>query len=212
MKLVLLGPPGVGKGTQAVRLFDQLKIPKLSTGDMLRSAVKNGTSLGQEAKSYMDRGALVPDDLIVRMVGETLQQDPAASKHFILDGFPRTEEQAKALERMGYTPDVVVLINAPDAIVVKRIAGRRTCKNCGAGFHVDFAPPKKADVCDRCGGALYQRDDDREATVQNRLKVYRDQTQALVSYYKKQGRLKEVHGEKAVDDVFSDILSTLGIG
>ncbi|SMC26119.1 Adenylate kinase [Desulfacinum hydrothermale DSM 13146] len=213
MNIILLGPPGAGKGTQAKRLIDAYGIPQISTGDMLRAALKEGTPLGLEAKKYMDQGALVPDEVVVGLVKERIQQDDC-KKGYMLDGFPRNVSQAETLDRMlselGQTIDHVVCIQVPDEELVKRLTGRRTCRDCGAGFHVMFDPPKKDGVCDKCGGELYQRDDDNEATVKSRLQVYGEQTKPLIDYYEKQGKLRQIDGVGSIDEIFARIKAVLG--
>ncbi|SHE72442.1 Adenylate kinase [Desulfacinum infernum DSM 9756] len=213
MNIILLGPPGAGKGTQAKRLIDAYGIPQISTGDMLRAALKEGTPLGLEAKKYMDKGALVPDEVVVGLVKERIQQDDCKNG-YMLDGFPRNVSQAETLDKMlselGQSIDHVVCIDVPDEELVKRLTGRRTCRDCGAGFHVMFDPPKKDGVCDKCGGELYQRDDDNETTVKSRLKVYGDQTKPLIDYYEKQGKLRKIDGVGSIDEIFARIKAVLG--
>lgn len=210
---MIFGPPGAGKGTQAKLLSERLGVPHIATGDMLREAVKAGTRLGGLAKKYMDEGRLVPDEVVIGMVEERLRQ-PDCSKGFILDGFPRTIEQAEALdselEKLGLKLDAVLNLEVGDEEVVKRIALRRTCRSCGAVFHLIFNPPRREGVCDRCGGELYQRDDDREEVVRNRLKVYRQQTKPLLEFYRRRGLLRDVNGERSIEDVFKEILAALG--
>jgi adenylate kinase len=212
MKLILLGPPGAGKGTQAKRLVDKYSIPQISTGDMLRAAVREGTQLGVEAKKFMDAGQLVPDSVVIGLIEERVGK-PDCKSGFMLDGFPRTVGQADALKgvlsKRGLAIDHVISIEVPNEELVERLTGRRTCKACGAGFHVQFDPPKKAGVCDKCGGELYQRDDDKEATIRNRLKVYEDQTAPLIAYYKKAGLLRPIAGQGSIDDIFARITSVL---
>jgi adenylate kinase len=213
LRLVIFGPPGAGKGTQAKLLSERLGVPHIATGDMLREAVKAGTRLGGLAKKYMDEGRLVPDEVVIGMVEERLRQ-PDCSKGFILDGFPRTIEQAEALdselEKLGLKLDAVLNLEVGDEEVVKRIALRRTCRSCGAVFHLIFNPPRREGVCDRCGGELYQRDDDKEEVVRNRLKVYRQQTKPLLEFYRRRGLLRDVNGERSIEDVFKEILAALG--
>jgi len=213
MRLILLGPPGAGKGTQAKLLVDTLGIPQVSTGDMLRAAVKAGTPLGQEAKQYMDRGALVPDAVIIGLVRERLQQADCA-RGYILDGFPRTVAQAEALEKtlaaLEARLDHVVSLEVPTEDLVLRIAGRRTCRNCGAMYHVRFSPSKTNGRCDTCGGPTTQRDDDREETVRRRLQVYTDQTAPLIDFYAGRGLLKRVEGMGEIADIFQRITRTFG--
>ncbi|RUM33139.1 MAG: adenylate kinase [Archaeoglobus sp.] len=212
MNLILLGPPGSGKGTQAKLIVEKYGIPQISTGDMLRDAVAQGTELGKEAKKYMDAGQLVPDEVVIGIVKERLQQ-PDCEKGFILDGFPRTIPQAEALDKMleelGKNIDAVINIQVPEEEVVKRIVNRRSCRNCGAVYHLIYNPPKEDNKCDKCGGELYQRDDDKEETVRQRYKVYKEQTEPLVEYYEKKGILYNVDGTKNIDEVFNDINAIL---
>jgi adenylate kinase len=213
MRLILLGPPGAGKGTQAKLLVDKLGIPQVSTGDMLRAAVKAGTPLGQEAKQYMDRGALVPDTVIIGLVRERLQQVDCA-RGYILDGFPRTVAQAEALGKtlteLQASLDHVVSLEVPTEDLVLRIAGRRTCRNCGAMYHVHFSPSRIDGRCDACGGDTYQREDDREETVRRRLQVYLDQTAPLIDFYAARGLLRRVEGTGEIADILQRISRTLG--
>lgn len=208
MKIVLLGGPGAGKGTQAQRLVAEYGVAHISTGDLLRAAIKNGTELGAQAKSYMEKGQLVPDELVVNLVKERLADDDA-QKGFILDGFPRNTAQAVVLDSelkdMGLALDAAVLVNVDPDVIVKRLSSRRTCKNCG------YTAPAGVDVCPRCGGEMYQRDDDKPETIQHRLDVYQTQTAPLIEYYKGHGLLKTVNGEQAVDDVYKDMKEQLGL-
>ncbi|RLF09883.1 MAG: adenylate kinase [Thermoprotei archaeon] len=214
MRLVIFGPPGAGKGTQAKMLSEKLGVPHIATGDIFREAVKAGTELGRLAKQYMDRGELVPDEVVIGIVEERLRR-PDCSKGFILDGFPRTIKQAEVLDemlqKMGVKLDAVVNLEVSEDEVVKRISLRRTCRNCGAIYHLITNPPKKEGVCDKCGGELYQRDDDREETVRSRLRVYRQQTEPLLKFYEQRGLLKNVDGEKRIEEVFKEILAALGV-
>jgi adenylate kinase len=204
MILVFLGPPGSGKGTQAKRLAASRKWPQLSTGDMLRSAIAQGTQLGIEAKSFMDRGALVPDNVVIGLIAERTQASDCKSG-FILDGFPRTIPQAEALDlmlsRIGQQVNRVVEFEIPDSELIERLSGRRTCPNCGAMFHVTAAKPKVDGVCDNCGSKLLQRDDDRPEVIQKRLQVYHAQTAPLVGYYQKSGKLKALNASLRPDEV-----------
>ncbi|MCD6492744.1 MAG: adenylate kinase [Archaeoglobaceae archaeon] len=212
MNLILLGGPGAGKGTQAKLIVEKYKIPQISTGDMLREAVKQGTELGKKAKEYMDKGELVPDEIVIGIVKERLKQSDC-DRGFILDGFPRTIAQAEALDKIldeiGKKIDAVINIQVPEEEIVKRIVNRRTCKNCGAIYHLIYSPPKEPNKCDKCGGELYQRDDDKEETVRERLRVYREQTEPLIEYYQKKGILYNVDGTKDINGVFEEIKSIL---
>lgn len=213
MNIILLGPPGAGKGTQAKRLIERYGIPQISTGDMLRAALKEGTPLGLEAKTYMDKGALVPDSVVIGLVKERIQKSDCA-KGYMLDGFPRNVSQAEALDTMlsglSQKVDDVISIEVPNEELLGRLTGRRTCRSCGAGFHVMFDPPKKQGVCDKCNGELYQRDDDNEATVKSRLEVYDKQTKPLIDYYQKQGKLRGIAGVGAMEEIFERITKVLG--
>ena len=212
MYILLMGPPGAGKGTQAERLVSEYGIPQISTGDMFRAAVKAGTALGKEAKSYMDKGALVPDSVTVGIVKERLAEADC-QKGWILDGFPRTAAQAAALDAilhdMGISLTAVLNITANKDDLVKRICGRFVCRSCGASFHKEFRPPKKAGVCDVCGGELYQRDDDKEETVNQRLSVYESSTKPLIDYYEASGVLANIDGDKSMDEVHDQIVFAL---
>jgi adenylate kinase len=211
--LVLLGPPGAGKGTQASRIVAEYGIPHVSTGDILRGAVKNGTAMGLEAKRYMDAGDLVPDSVVIGIVKDRLQE-PDTAKGFLMDGFPRTIPQAEALDKAlddldrAISKVVVILVDEED--LVARLSGRRICRACQTPFHVLFGKPKVQDVCDKCGGELYQRVDDSEATVRNRLEVYRNQTEPLIDYYDETGMVARIDGGKAPDAVYEDIKMALG--
>jgi adenylate kinase len=213
VRLVLLGPPGAGKGTQARALGELWKIPQVASGDLLRAAKREGTELGREAARYMDRGQLVPDELVLKLIAERLSQ-PDAKAGFILDGFPRNVAQAetlaKMLEQTGSKLDKIVAVIVPDEEIVKRISGRRTCKSCAAMYHTTFEPPKKPGVCDKCGGELYQREDDAEATVRERLKVYEEATRPLLDHYGRLGMLSKVNGVGRTDEVEKRILSAVG--
>lgn len=216
LNLILVGAPGSGKGTQAQRLLEEHGLPQISTGDMLRQAQRDGTPLGLEAKGYMNAGQLVPDGLIVNLIKERLGQ-PDTKKGFVLDGFPRTVAQAEALDVMlkgtGTQLSAVVVIDVPDQAIVERITGRRSCKACGAVFHIQFSPPKKAGVCDRCGAeALYQREDDTEEKVRVRLKAFADQTSQVIPYYQAQGLVTRLNGLGSPDEVYAAIQRAVGAG
>ena len=201
MRVIFLGPPGAGKGTQAKALAQEWGVPQIATGEMLRDAVKAGTPLGREAARIMESGALVPDDVMVGLIAERLRQ-PDAAGGFILDGFPRTIAQAEALNRLlkdlGQSLDAVVYFDVPETELIRRLTGRRLCRQCQTAYHMVSAPPKQAGVCDRCGGELYQRDDDSEATVRNRLEVYARQTAPLLDYYRGRGVLSSVKADGAM--------------
>ena len=213
MRIVFLGPPGAGKGTQASTLSSIQRIPHISTGDMFRQAVNNQTATGLEAKRYMDSGALVPDEVTIHIVKDRLSMEDCA-QGFILDGFPRTAEQAQALDSMledlGEQLDAVVCINIDSEALIKRLSGRRTCKGCGALFHVGYSPPREEGVCDQCGGALFQRDDDKEDTVRRRLEVYGEHTLPLIRFYRDKGLLADIDGNQDKELVTRSILSALG--
>jgi adenylate kinase len=214
MRIVLLGGPGSGKGTQAKKLIDKLGVPQISTGDIFRAALKEGTPMGLKAKTYMDKGELVPDDVVIGVVEERLSK-PDLAKGYMLDGFPRTLPQAEALDKMltslGQSIDHAVLVDVPDEELVGRLSGRRTCKKseCGRMFHVMFNPPKKEGMCDACGGELYQRDDDTEATIRERLTVYNKQTSPLINFYDTKGLLRRVAGVGPIDEIFKSIEKVL---
>ena len=210
MKLILLGAPGAGKGTQAEIISKKLNIPTISTGNILREAIKNGTEIGLKAKSFMDNGKLVPDDVIIGIVKERVSRDDCANG-FILDGVPRTIPQAEALEQQGVHFDRVVSIEIEDSVIEARMTGRRVCGTCGASFHVTANPPKVEGVCDLCGKELIVRKDDTPETVKNRLKVYHEQTEPLKDFYETLGVLKLVDGNQPIEDTTRDILAALGI-
>ncbi len=213
MKIILIGPPGAGKGTQAKRMIDRLGVPQISTGDMFRAAVKDGTPMGVKAKGYMDRGELVPDDVVIGVVEERFAK-PDCQKGFVLDGFPRTLEQAKALdgliEKMGSQLDHVVVIEVPDDNLVERLTGRRTCKGCGYMHHIRFDAPAVEGVCDKCGAELYQRDDDQEVTIRQRLETYHAQTSPLIEYYSAKDIVRTIDGTQGMQDVQAAVKEAIG--
>jgi adenylate kinase len=209
----MLGAPGAGKGTQAAKVAEAFGIPHISTGDIFRANIKGGTELGKKAKSYMDAGQLVPDELVCDLVADRIAQDDCA-KGYILDGFPRTIPQAEALDhatkKLGTMIDYAVNIDVPDEAIVSRMGGRRACLSCGATYHIAFNPPKKEGICDNCGKELVLRDDDKPETVQTRLNVYHEQTQPLIEYYANQGVLVTVDGTQSMDQVFDSIVKAVG--
>lgn len=213
MKIIMLGAPGAGKGTQAKQIADKYSIPHISTGDIFRANIKNGTELGKKAKQYMDQGALVPDELTCNLVMDRIQQDDCKNG-FVLDGFPRTIPQAEALDaalgKINEKMDYAIDVDVPDENIVNRMSGRRACLNCGATYHLISIPPKVEGICDRCGSEIVLREDDKPETVQKRLKVYHEQTQPLIDYYKNQGILKSVDGTQPMDEVFKAIVTILG--
>lgn len=213
MRLVLLGPPGAGKGTQAVKIAEKYNIPHISTGDIFRKNVKEGTPLGKKAKEYMDKGELVPDDLVIDLATDRLTEEDCKNG-FLLDGFPRTVYQAEKLDgflkERGMALDKVLDIDVAEDILLDRMIGRRVCRNCGKPYHVTNMPPKKEGVCDVCGGEVYQRADDTEETVRNRFKVYRDQTSPLIEYYEKAGNIAHIDGAGELSKVFQTIVDALG--
>jgi adenylate kinase len=213
MNLILLGPPGAGKGTQATRLTHDLDIPQISTGDMLRAAVKAGSPMGQKAKSFMDAGKLVPDEVVVGIVEERIAESDCR-EGFMLDGFPRTVAQADALTAMldksGRAIDDVVCIQVDNDELVGRLTGRRSCRQCGAPYHIKFKAPAKEGACDACGGELYQRDDDQEVAIRARLQTYADQTEPLIAYYQERKLLRSVDGLGSMDEVYRRIRAALG--
>ena len=213
MKIIMLGAPGAGKGTQAKKIADKYQIPHISTGDIFRANIKEGTELGKKAKSYMDQGLLVPDELTLELIMDRFQ-NPDCANGYVLDGFPRTIPQAEALtaalEKNGETIDYAINVEVPDENIVTRMSGRRACLACGATYHVVYAPTKTEGVCDRCGEKLVLRDDDKPETVKKRLDVYHSQTQPLIDYCTKQGKLVEVDGTQNVDAVFDAIVKILG--
>lgn len=213
MKIILLGSPGAGKGTQAQSICNRYGIPHISTGDIFRMNITGGTELGILAKSYMDKGLLVPDDVTIRLVKDRLLKDDAQNG-FLLDGFPRTINQAEVLDELlreqGEAIDMALLIKVPRSFIVKRMTGRRVCPSCGASFHLEFNPPMLESICDDCGAKLIQRKDDSEQTVEERLDIYEFQTFPLIDYYRGKDILKEVDGTRAINVVFADILAILG--
>lgn len=213
MKIVMLGAPGAGKGTQAKMIATKYQIPHISTGDIFRANIKNGTELGKKAKSYMDQGLLVPDELTVDLVIDRLAQDDCKNG-YILDGFPRTIPQAEALDaalvKLGEKMDYAIDVDVPDENIVSRMSGRRACTGCGATYHIVYNPSKKGEHCEVCGEKLILRDDDKPETVQKRLDVYHDQTQPLIDYYTKQSILRTVDGTQDMNDVFAEIAKILG--
>ncbi len=212
MKIIMLGAPGAGKGTQAKQIADKYTIPHISTGDIFRANIKNGTELGKKAKEYMDQGLLVPDELTCDLVMDRIQQDDCVNG-FVLDGFPRTIPQAEALtaalDKIEQKMDFAVNVDVPDENIVNRMGGRRACLNCGATYHIVSIPTKAEGVCDRCGNEVVLREDDKPETVQKRLNVYHEQTQPLIDYYEKQGILKSVDGTQQMEQVFADIITIL---
>ena len=213
MKIIMLGAPGAGKGTQAKKIAAKYDIPHISTGDIFRANIKNGTELGNKAKTYMDQGLLVPDELVVDLVVDRVQQDDCKNG-YVLDGFPRTIPQAEALDKaltaLGDKVDYAIDVNVPDENIVNRMGGRRACVGCGATYHLVYAPTKTEGICDVCGKELILRDDDKPETVQKRLKVYHEQTQPLIDYYTTAGILKTVDGTVDINDVFAAIVEILG--
>ena len=209
----MLGAPGAGKGTQAAMICEKYQIPHISTGDIFRSNIKNGTELGKKAKEYMDQGKLVPDELTIQLLLDRVAKEDCAAG-YVLDGFPRTIPQAEvlteALAKTSEKVDYAVNVDVPDANIVHRMSGRRSCPKCGASYHTEYIPPKAEGICDACGSDLIQREDDKAETVQNRLAVYHDQTQPLIDYYEKAGVLRTVDGTKDKDEVFRDIVAILG--
>ena len=213
MKVVMLGAPGAGKGTQAKKIAAKYSIPHISTGDIFRANIKNGTELGKKAKTYMDQGLLVPDELVVDLVVDRVNQEDCANG-YVLDGFPRTIPQAEALTKalagQGQKLDYAIDVDVPDENIVRRMGGRRACVGCGATYHLEYAPPKQEGICDTCGGELILRDDDKPETVTKRLGVYHEQTQPLIDYYTNAGILKRVDGTVDIDVVFQSIKEILG--
>ena len=208
MKLILLGAPGAGKGTQAEIISDKYKIPTISTGNIIRAALKNGTEMGKKAQAYIDAGELVPDDVVIGIIKDRLSQEDCGSG-YILDGFPRTIPQAKALDDLGFPVDAVLSIEVADEEIIKRMSGRRVCEKCGASYHTEYKKPRTEGVCDVCGGKLVIRRDDEPETVMNRLKVYHEQTEPLKDYYKDCGKLLCVEGQDEIADTTRLVLEAL---
>lgn len=212
MKIIMLGAPGAGKGTQAKMIADTYGLPHVSTGDIFRMNIKNGTQLGMEAKTYMDQGLLVPDELTVRILLDRVAQDDCKNG-YVLDGFPRTIPQAEVLEdaltKLGDQIDFAINVEVPDENIIRRMGGRRACLSCGATYHIEHVPPKKEGICDACGQELVLRDDDKPETVKNRLRVYQEQTQPLIDFYTKKGVLRTVDGTQDMKDVFNAIKEIL---
>ena len=213
MKIIMLGAPGAGKGTQAKMIAEKYSIPHVSTGDIFRANIKNGTELGKKAKEYMDAGKLVPDELTVKILLDRVAQDDCKDG-YVLDGFPRTIPQAEVLEdalnKLGDKIDYAINVDVPDENIVRRMSGRRACLKCGATYHIEHIPPKQEGICDACGSELVLRDDDKPETVLNRLKVYHEQTQPLIDFYTERNVLKTVDGTRDMKDVFNDIIAILG--
>lgn len=213
MKIIMLGAPGAGKGTQAKMIAEKYGVPHVSTGDIFRANIKNGTELGKEAKQYMDKGQLVPDELTVKILLDRVAQ-PDCENGYVLDGFPRTIPQAQVLDKeltkLGDAIDYAINVDVPDENIVKRMSGRRACVTCGATYHIEHIPPKKEGICDKCGSELILRDDDKPETVLNRLKVYHEQTQPLIDFYNEKGVLRTVDGTVEMKDVFAAIAAILG--
>ncbi len=213
MKIIMLGAPGAGKGTQAIKIAEKYSIPHISTGDIFRANIKNGTELGRKAKTYIDQGLLVPDELVVDLVVDRLEQEDCENG-CVLDGFPRTIPQAEALDKSlafkGQAVDYVINVEVPDENIVNRMSGRRACASCGATYHIEYAPTKVENICDSCQGQLILREDDKPETVRKRLSVYHEQTQPLVEYYAAKDLLVEVDGTLDINDVFAAIVNVLG--
>ena len=213
MKIIMLGAPGAGKGTQAMKIAEKYQIPHISTGDIFRANIKEGTELGKKAKSYMDQGQLVPDELTLELIMDRFQ-NPDCANGYVLDGFPRTIPQAEALTealaKKGETIDYAINVEVPDENIINRMGGRRACLACGSTYHIVYAPTRVEGICDRCGEKLVLRDDDKPETVKHRLNVYHNQTQPLIEYYTRQGKLAEVDGTQSMEDVFNAIVKILG--
>lgn len=209
MKLIMLGAPGAGKGTQAAIICEKYSIPTISTGAIIRAAIRGGTPVGKQAKDFIDKGLLVPDEVVIGIIKERLAEDDCKNG-FILDGFPRTTAQADALEKMGITIDYAVSIEVDDSIILDRLGGRRECSGCGATYHIKYNPSKAGDKCEKCGGELITRPDDCEETIMSRLKVYHETTEVLKDYYEKRGKLIKINGDAGVDDITKEIFAALG--
>ncbi len=213
MKIIMLGAPGAGKGTQAKMISEKYGLPHVSTGDIFRANIKNGTALGMEAKQYMDKGLLVPDELTVKILLDRVAQDDCKNG-YVLDGFPRTIPQAEVLEdalsKLGDKVDYAINVDVPDENIINRMSGRRACVTCGATYHIEYAAPQKEGICDKCGSELILRDDDKPETVKARLSVYHEQTQPLIDFYKSRNVLKEVDGTVSMQEVFDSIVAILG--
>ena len=213
MRLILLGPPGAGKGTQASAIVERYAIPHISTGDIFRENIKKGTELGKKAKEYMDKGLLVPDELVISIVEDRLQKEDC-KEGFLLDGFPRTLDQGEALDKvlseMGLKLDRVINLDVEKEVLIERAIGRRICKDCGEVYHIKFTPPKEEGVCDKCGSKLHQRDDDTVETVERRIEVYHKQTEPLIDYYNEKGLILDIDGSKDKDSIFKEISKALG--
>ncbi len=209
MKLIMLGAPGAGKGTQAAIICEKYSIPTISTGAIIRAAIRGGTPVGKQAKDYIDKGLLVPDEVVIGIIKERLAEDDCKNG-FILDGFPRTTAQADALEKMGISIDYAVSIEVDDSIILDRLGGRRECSGCGATYHIKYNPSKSGDKCEKCGGELITRPDDCEETIMSRLKVYHETTEVLKDYYEKRGKLIKINGDAGVDEITKEIFAALG--
>lgn len=209
MKLIMLGAPGAGKGTQAAIICEKYSIPTISTGAIIRAAIRGGTPVGKRAKDYIDKGLLVPDEVVIGIIKERLAEDDCKNG-FILDGFPRTTAQADALEKMGISIDYAVSIEVDDSIILDRLGGRRECSGCGATYHIKYNPSKSGDKCEKCGGELITRPDDCEETIMSRLKVYHETTEVLKDYYEKRGKLIKINGDAGVDEITKEIFAALG--
>ena len=208
MKLIMLGAPGAGKGTQAAKICEKYSIPTISTGAIIRNAIRNETEIGKQAKTFIDKGHLVPDEVVIGIIKERLQEDDCKGG-FILDGFPRTIAQAEALEEMGILIDKALSIEVPDAVILDRLGGRRECSECGATYHVHFNPSKDGDKCEKCGGVLITRPDDCEETIMSRLKVYHETTEILKEFYEGKGKLVNIDGDRDVEEITKDVLGSL---